>query len=294
MIVSQQLRVSPEVKKTASELMAMGLPTAIQALTAWRACLEKVYPSRQAMHLVLTGYSKWIEDAKPTLRVAFLELLSEIAPCLQELGAEGVAHIITAVNDIDRREDAETLLRHLRMYGETSGDILLSICSIACTALKRHQMAYVERLTGTVPAERIRQSRDTYRLIPTVAQLSNTCAPLGEGRWESALDLILLLADKNCSSAYWTANELPSRLRTLGKSLALVYLEDFKKLVQGNGTRVVGFGVGKLPTFYEKYGRERTRAFVEAAASAGEAYGVTAGQWFWELKTRTARDLLGA
>ncbi len=127
------------------------------------------------------------------------------------------------------------------------------------------------------------------RLLADLADLS---VALGTEHLFKTLDLIFSLAERNYSSAYVTARSLKKRFRKMDAELAVAYLVDFAQLIRTNGIRAVGFGCRRLPKLYDGYGRHRTRAFVEAAASVAEAYGVTAGQWFYETRTASAREAL--
>ncbi len=124
-----------------------------------------------------------------------------------------------------------------------------------------------------------------------LADLAEVTLTLGTEHFFKTLDLIFSLAERNCSSAYVAARSLNKRFPKMDAELALAYLVDFAELVRTNGIRAVGFGC-RLPKLYRKHGRDRTHAFVDAAASVAEAYGVTAGQWFYETRTAPARELL--
>ncbi len=100
------------------------------------------------------------------------------------------------------------------------------------------------------------------------------------------------LAEANLSSGYVAARGLTKKVVTLPTKVSLSYVEDFHRLAVSVGIRVVGFAVNKLPGFYQKFGVERTRKFVETTALVAESYGVTAGQWFYERKTSASRELL--
>ena len=74
--------------------------------------------------------------------------------------------------------------------------------------------------------------------------------------------------------------------------LVLEYLDGFRRLVDGFGVFAAHFGQTTLPDLHVKHGPERTRSFIEAAASTAEMYGPTAGWSFLDLKTPASRAML--
>jgi hypothetical protein len=284
--------IRTQVQETANIIIWLGMPEAKSALFAWRSALAEAYPSRKAMGLILSDFGQWLQSADPAIRGLFLETLPKIAPLIEHLGTDGVNQILQAGNTLDTSEDRKVFFESIASYGSTTASTVLGICHIAHRALKWKRIDYLKKLEEIIPPERTMESADSSKLIPALAQLSEACVEKGEAFWCQAFDLIFTLAEKNYSSAYAVARDIPKRLGTLPPKAELPYIQDFHRLALTNGIRVVGFGINKLPVFYEKYGLQRTRKFVEATAKVAETYGVTAGQWFYELRTTAARELL--
>jgi hypothetical protein len=102
------------------------------------------------------------------------------------------------------------------------------------------------------------------------------------------------LAKKSYSSAYVLARDIPDRLDDVPTEAAHSYVTDSNSLINTIGIRAVGFTLDTLPRLYKKYGIEHTHRFVESIVSVAEAYGVTAAEWFYERRTRSAADVLAA
>ncbi len=290
-VVSQELEFGPEILQTVDSILKSGMPEAKETLAAWNAALKAARDaSRRSMKTMFSGFSRWLQEVDRAARGPFFEVLPKLAPSMQQLGVEGMLEILRSVKSLDAPEDRQKLLKCVADYGSTTFKVILGVCNISHKALKWERVDYLERLKKTVPAEKMMEDYHAEKLIPAFAQLSETCAERGKDLWCQAMELILLIAEENYSSAYATARKLS--LEKISPDTASAYLEDFVKLVKSIGIRVIGFGLKQLPELYEKYGTERTRTFVEAAVSAAEAYGAMAGQWFLERRTAAAREML--
>jgi hypothetical protein len=242
--------------------------------------------------LLICGFGLWLRTASPSLRGNLFEILPKIAGSIEGLQTEGINKILAVGNKLITQSDRDRFFKSIEGYGSTGAPILVGICSIAHRSLKWARLDYLDKLSETIPPQKTLENADTNKLIPSIAQLSELCFDKGKACWCCGLDLVLTLADTNCSSAYVATRELRKILPRLSANAWRSYLEDFHKLAGAVGIRVVGFATKKLPGFYEKFGVERTRAFVDATAIAAKTYGVTAGQWFYERKTLAARELL--
>jgi len=291
--VSQGLKVNGrEVREAADAIVRLGMPEARQALSCLASAIAAASPSRRGMHLIAVNFGQWLSWARPGTRAAFFEALPRVAPRAGQLRAEGVRQLLNAANAFEASDQCGRLLACAGTYGLTDGRIILAVSRIAKRALEWGAEEYLQRLLATVPAERTTDSRDAKRLLPALARLSDVAGEQSRRLWSDASEIILTLAARNHSSAYVVARDLPKRLQSCRAGLVSAYVEDFRKLAEAIGIRMVGFGLNELPTLYDRYGEEHTRRFVSAAASAAHDYGVTAAQWFWEQKTTAARQLL--
>jgi hypothetical protein len=290
-VVSQELDFGPEILQTMDRILRSGMPEAQKTLAAWNTALDAADDaSRRSMKTMFSGFGRWLEEVDRAARGSFFEVLPELAPSMQQLGVEGMLEILRSVKSLDAPEDRQKLLKCLADYGSTTSKVILGVCSISHKALKWKRVDYLDRLTKTVPAEKMMEDYHAEKLIPAFAQLSEACAERGKELWCQAMELILSIAEEDYSSAYATARKLS--LEKIPPDTASAYLENFVKLVKSIGIRVIGFGLKQLPELYKKHGTERTRSFVEGAASAAEAYGAMAGQWFLERRTAAAREIL--
>lgn len=290
-VVSQELDFGPEILQTVDGILKSGMPEAQKTLAGWNAALEAAGDaSRRSMKTMFSGFGRWLEEVDRASRDSFFKVLPKLASSMQQLGVEGMLEILRSVKSLDAPEDRQKLLKCVADYGSTTSKVILGVCSIGHKALKWERVDYLERLTKTVPAEKMMEDYHAEKLVPALAQLSETCAGRGKDLWCQAMELILLVAEENYSSAYATARKIP--MEKISPDTAPAYLEDFVRLVKCIGIRVIGFGLKQLPELYRKYGTERTRSFVEGSASAAEAYGAMAGQWFLERKTAAAREML--
>lgn len=290
--IQQELRLDPEIFQAVDYVINLGMPDAHRVASSWKtAVVSAADISRPTAKIMFTGFYQWLQETSPETRDSFFEALPQLAPSMRKLGTKGVLQILGAVKELMTHEDREVLLQSIAAYGETDAEIILGVCSIARDALRSGETNYLERLMAILPAEEIVEDQDSYVLIPEIARLCDVCNEQKELLWRHALDLILLIAEENCSSAYATARALPKRLPRLAVD-SIIYFEDFAKLVRAIGIRVIGFGLKALPEFYGKYGIEKTRSFVNAAASMAKDYGVTAGQYLLEQKTVSAKKLL--
>lgn len=290
-VVSQELDFSPEVLQTVDRILKSEMPEAQETLAGWNAALDAAGDaSRRSMKTMFKGFGQWLQEVDRAARGSFFEVLPELAPSMQQLGVEGMLEILRSVKSLDAPKDRQKLLKCVADYGSTTSKVILGVCNISHKALKWERVDYLDRLTKTVPAEKMMEDYHAEKLVPALAQLSETCAERGRDLWCHAMELILLIAEENSSSAYATARKLS--LEKISPDTASAYLEDFVKLVKSIGIRVIGFGLKRLPELYKKHGSERTRSFVEGAASAAEAYGAMAGQWFLERRTAAAREML--
>jgi hypothetical protein len=292
LVIAQELRVSNGVFQAFAAITQLGKPLDLDALAAWRSALGAACPSRKGVRLVLNSFDQWLNQVTPDARPSFLQMLPQIAPCIPQLGAKGMQDLLQAASAVAAPDDLRTVWSCVGAYGSTTGPAILAACRIAQRAVAWGERGYIERVKATILPERLGESRDAERLLPALAQLSDSCADHGQALWCDAFDLILTLAGANYSSAYVVARDLPKRLRRCPPDAALLYVEDFHRLVGVMGIRVAGFGLNDLPKLYRKCGLTPTRAFVEAARATAEAYGVTAGQWFCEQKTEAARNVL--
>ncbi len=290
--IQQELRLDPEILQAVDYIISLGMPDAHRVASSWKtAVVSAADISRPAAKIMFSGFYQWLLETSPETRDSFFEVLPQLAPSIRKLGTKGILQILSAVKELMTHEDCEVLLQSIAAYGETDAEIILGVSSIARDALRSGEANYLERLMAILPAEEIVEDQDSYALIPEIARLCEVCNKHKELLWRHALDLILLIAEENCSSAYATAQALPKRLQRSDVD-PIIYFEDFAKLVETIGIRVIGFGLKTLPEFYEKYGIEKTRSFVDAAASVAEDYGVTAGQYLLEQKTASAKKLL--
>ncbi|MDP2605018.1 MAG: hypothetical protein Q8S00_20930 [Deltaproteobacteria bacterium] len=292
LVLLNGLNAGPAIRQTGDAIVRMGMPMAHNALLAWRSAIAGAYPSRRGMHTILHNFRQWLDGIDPVAQTSFLEALPKLAPAISQLGTNGVQKIIEAIKSSKTVDECQMMLTYVSAYGFTSAPTVLGMCQLAQRAIQWGRTDYLTSLATIVPPERTGESSDAKKLIPALAQLSEACAERGEATWCRALDLILTLAEKSYSSSYVTAQKLPRHLQTCSPDAAVAYLEDFCALAKAVGIRIVGFGLGRLPTFYKKYGLERTRTFIHRAVLATKSYGVTAGQWFYEMKTAAARQML--
>lgn len=290
--LAEALTVDSGVQQTAETIAGLGIPGAATTLKAWREAVAAAHISRPGMRLLFSGVGNWVRTCNPALLPAFFESLPRLAPIAAELGSKGFEQILANASELTDPEDSRRLLTAVAAYGATRGSIALGISRLARSLLERGRQREIERIETTVPPNRTYESRDAARLIPALADLSDACAALGNEASNRTLELTLEVAGRNLSSAYALARGLPGRLRRLPRETALFYLDDFHHGLQAVGIRLVGFGLNQLPDFYGRYGIERTRSFMEKLAAVAEAYGPTAGQWFFERRTTAAREIL--
>jgi hypothetical protein len=277
-----------EIQHVANTIVQLSVSDAQSAFFAWRSAIARAYPSRDGMRLLFRSFGEWLKSAGPNIRAVFFEVLPKIAPCIEQLGTEGINQLLQTISAFDSTEDRELFLNCIATYGETSAQNILGICHVANGARKLGHIDYLKRIMETIPPE----GKDANKLIPALAQLNEECIKRGEEIWCQTMDLILILAERNYSSAHVTARRLSKPVQELPPDVVLSYIKDFQKLVHAIGIRVVGFSTKSLPAFYGKFGKERTHRFIETTVLVAEYYGTTAGQWFYEQRTSAARELL--
>jgi hypothetical protein len=208
------------------------------------------------------------------------------------LGLKGFEQILADLSALGEAESGRRFLMAVSAYGTTRGLIVVGISRLARDLITRGQLGRLEEIAATIPPDRTFEPQDAARLIPSLALLAEACSAMGPDVGDRALDLVLEAAKRNLSSAYALSRDLPDRLQPLPRESTLPYLEDFHRAVKAVGLRVVGFGLNELPGLYGRFGIDRTREFVERLAAVAEAYGPTAGQWFFERRTAAAREIL--
>lgn len=290
--LAEGLPVDGGVRRTAEAVAGLGIPGAATTLRAWREAVAAAHNSRAGMRLLFSGLGDCVHACTPDLLPIFCESLPRLAPIAAELGSKGFEQILGDASALANPEDGRRLLTAVAAYGRTRSSIALGISRLARHILDRDHPGEIERIETTVPPSRTFESRDAARLIPALADLSDACAALGTEAPSRALELTLEVAGRNLSSAFALARGLPGQLRHLPRETALFYLEDFSHGLKAVGIRLVGFGLSQLPGFYGRYGIERTRRFMEKLVEVAEAYGPTAGQWFFERRTAAAREML--
>jgi hypothetical protein len=290
-VISQGLRVRTEVRATAMSALAPGARDAELAFEAWRAALEGARPSRRGMDLVLNAFGHWLGISTADVRGPFLETLPALGPRIGDMGSSGIEQVLTAATSLPIG-DARQLFSCLAAYATNAPDVISAVCHIGLEALELGHEEVLADLEAIIPPGHVGESKDSERLITSLAKVGKACRSRGEEIWCRAMNLVLSLGTRNHSSAYVTARRLAKSLEQMPSETVLAYLEDFRILVDAIGIRVVGFSLRELPRLYEKYGRARTHAFVHAAASAAGSYGTTAGQWFYERKTGAAKEYL--
>jgi len=283
----------PGALATLRALLQLPYPECHTALAAWMEAVAAASPSRQAMHLILEQFSRWLDEASADVRGPFLELLPILAPLLAELGDDGVRKLLETAGRMSEPADRQLFFECARAYGVTTGASVAGLCEIARPAIDWRRPEYLRRLLAAVEPEKAMETRDGRELLPALAHLSTLTASKGEAAWCRGMALILTLAEKNHSSACVAARRAAGSLRERSPEEATAYLADFARLVDTVGARIVGFGTQTLPALYRSHGIEATRAFVEAAATAAELCGVSAGQAFLEGVTAAAREALG-
>lgn len=291
LVLYHGLTAGPESVQSMDDVVKLGMPDSLKALSAWRASLAAAHPSRKAMHMVLNDFRALIPPKAPD-RACFLELAPKIARSLPRLGLGGAYEMVAAARTLEEPGKRQTLMACAAEYGPISAPVVLGMCRFVRRALEWDRPDFIERLRIAAPGDKMEEDIDAERLIPELAGVTETLAGRDKECWSAASELLVALAEENSSSAFVAARGLRRRLRVLPADLTFAYLQDFMALVRTTGIRVIGFALRALPGFYKTYGVERTRAFVEAAAEAAEAYGATAGQSFYERKTAAARRML--
>lgn len=278
---------------TAQRLIELGMPEALVAFTAWQTTAARTaMTSNRALKMVLDSFGVWVEKSQPHARAAFCEVAPELAHCMHSLKEDGVLELIDAANSLGTPDDCGRVMGLLAQYGMTDGKTVSAMFRIARRACQSDRIERFEELVAAVPALKVINSHDAQRLIPSLDKLAKIFEGQDDPAWPNAFDLVVALAKRRLAAAHIAARDLPKRIKDLPEGTAVRYVQGFAMLVETVGPGVLDFGLNKLPALYQAHGAEPTHAFVQAAASATECFGTTAGFHFLGRKTAAARELL--
>jgi len=257
------------------------------ALPCLRAAVERAHPDRKCIGFLLAGFPGWVNAVAPPSRQAFLDAFPELASEVLDLGDAGMKQVVDIVSS------QPAAMKPIAAYSMTTAEVIRSVVRIAHAVVTYQRMDLMDALVEAVPPARLRGEdedegwqRDSGRLLDAIAASRDAAGDA----WPAAMELGLVLARLNVSSAYAAMSALPGAIaKTLSPG---VYLNDFRALVGAIGLRSVGTCLNALPTWYSKAGGEVTRRFVNLACEAGRGYGVVAGMAFLERRTPSSRRLL--
>jgi len=236
-------------------------------------------PDRGRLHLLVSGYPKWLPQLSASARPHFLGILPNIAALLGELKDSGMQSLIRHLNGCASAEDFETLTTCIGRYQETSGEILLAAAELAELAIRADNRAMISALMIAVPPDVMFDSKDARLLLPSMAKLQAGGAAL-----------CIAVAKHDHSSALNLARQLPNSLSGLAPEMHEAYLQSFRGIVDAAGISLVGYGSKQLPDVFRKAGIERAREFVEQGIAIAKRYGKIAAEEFFEQRTNTSKQ----
>jgi len=234
-----------------------------------------------------------LDEAKPAIRAAFLEVLPQLSPSVGDLGTKGMQELLQGANSLPE-DGSRCLLELVGRYGSTDARVILGVSTFAHRAITLGRNEYLAELENVAPPTKVRRVKAASDMIDAVGTLTEICLERGEILWFRIMDLIFALSRKSFESASFAAANLPKRVQQFSADGAVLYVQAFHSLVQAMGIRVTGYGLNELPKIFAKYGNERAVSFVNSASLAADTYGVTAGQCFLERKTVASKNALSS
>ena len=269
-----------ELTETSSFLTGSGRDLG-SLLSTLVLAVSEAEPDRGRLHLLVTGYPKWLNLLSASARPHFLGILPNIAALLGELKESGMQSLIRHFNGCVAAEDFETLTGCIDRYRETSGEILLAAAELAELANRADTRAMIGALMVAVPPDVMFDSKDARLVLPAMAKLSAAGAAL-----------CIAAAKHDHSSALNLARQLPNSLSGLAPEMQEAYLKAFRGIVDSAGISLVGYGSKQLPDVFRKAGIDLAREFVEQGIAIAQRYGKIAAEQFFEQRTAASKQAL--
>ena len=293
-IIENKLRVYSDFRENLNKIIELEHNEALLILNAWRDAVSNARPSRKAIELNISRFVYWIIGSDTSARYSLLETLPQLAHLVTDIGEDGVQEIIRACETMSNVDDVNKLLSFIRRYKNTSADAVIGACRIANILLKNDCEQQLTEIANAITPEIIRTEPEAKKLFISVYQLGKSVDKLESRALSVLCEVLLAVIESNVSCAFYTATQLQKSLKHLEKNFVFIYLEHYNRLMSSIGIRVNVFSAERLPTFYRKYGLDRTNAFIEAATTVAKLYGITVAEKFIEQRTLAAKNLLSS
>jgi hypothetical protein len=267
--------LNSETKDLASTLVVLSL-----------ALSEAANPGR--MHILLSGYPKWMRMVSEAARPHFLGILPNLAAHLDELEESGVETLIDCLNGCTSAHDCEILAGCIARYQETSGKILIASAEIAGVAIRTNSRPLLEKLMIAATPEAMIDSDAAREFLPALVKLKTAAG--GEPAWSAAIGVCVTVARNNSSMALHLARQLKGSLAALTEENQLAYLASFQRIVEEAGLALVGYGIKQLPALFQKAGGDHATQFVEQGIAIARRYGKVAAEEYFEQRTGASRE----